>query len=248
VLIRKVVPFYTLRFIHKTVGTNMKKRILTLLFLGFFILGCSQNNESIYPNFIGQNLNTIENNSDWEILQKTFGDLNKDGFNDFALILESKDSILEKRCSDCKLLKNKPRIIVILLNQNNIEKAIIQNNNFIARGDEGGMLPHLKPELSIENGLLNIYYQFTRSNQSYIFEFDNSHMVIIKAESNGVHSASGNFENDKYDFKKGEIISETGNISQEKVETEIIKFDIKPKSLSEFGEMSEWEITKNKYL
>jgi uncharacterized ubiquitin-like protein YukD len=73
-------------------------------------------------------------------------------------------------------------------------------------------------------------------------------MVIVKAESNGVHSASGNFENDRYDFKKGEIISETGNISQEKVETEIIKFDIKPKSLSEFREMSEWEITENKYL
>ena len=226
----------------------MKKRILTLLFLGFFILGCSQNNESIYPNFIGQNINTIENNSDWKILEKSSGDLNKDGFNDFALILESKDSILEKRCLDCKLLKSKPRIIVILLNQNNIEKAIIQNNKFIARGDEGGMLPHLEPELSIENGLLNIYYQFTRSNQSYTFEFDNNKMVIIKAESNGVHSASGNFENDKFDFKKGEIISETGNISQEKVQTEIIKFDIKLKSLSEFGEMSEWEITENKYL
>ncbi|MEH1009424.1 hypothetical protein VDP25_16925 [Winogradskyella sp. ECml5-4] len=226
----------------------MKKRILTLLFLGFFILGCSQNNDSIYPNFIGQNLNTIENNSDWKILEKSSGDFNKDGFKDSALILESKDSILEKRCSDCKLLKNKPRIIVILLNQNNIEKAIIQNNKFIARGDEGGMLPHLEPKLSIENGLLNIYYQFTRSNQSYTFEFDNNQMVIIKAESNGVHSASGNFENDKYDFKKGEIISEIGNISEEKVETEIIKFDIKPKSLSEFEEISEWEITENKYL
>ncbi len=230
------------------VGTNMKKRILTLLFLGFFILGYSQNKESIYPNFIGQNLNTIENNSDWGILKKSSGDLNKDGFNDFALILESKDSILEKRCSDCKLLKNKPRIIVILLNQNNFDKVIIQNNKFIARGDEGGMLPLLEPELSIENGLLKIYYQYTRSNQSYTFEFDNNQMLIVKAESNGVHSASGNFENDRYDFKKGEIISETGNVSQEKVETEIIKFNVKPKSLSEFGEMSQWEIIEYKYL
>jgi hypothetical protein len=226
----------------------MRKRILTLLFLSFCVLGYSQYNESIYPNFIGQNLNTIENNSDWKMLQKSSGDLNKDGLNDFVLILESKDSILEKRCSDCKLLKNKPRIIVVLINQNSNEKAIIQNNKFIARGNEGGMLPYLEPELSIENGLLTIYYQFTRSNQSYTFEFNNNLMEIIKAESNGVHSASGNFENDKYDFKKGEIISEIGNISQEKVETEIIKFNIKPKSLSEFGEMSDWEIAENKYL
>ncbi|RSK41291.1 hypothetical protein [Mangrovimonas spongiae] len=226
----------------------MKKRILILFFLGFCILGCSQNKESIYPNFIGQNLNSIQNNSDWKVLKKSSGDLNKDGFNDFALILESKDSVLLKRCPDCKLLKNKPRIIVVLLNQNGTEKTIIQNNDFIALGDEGGMLPYLEPELSIEDGLLTIYYQFTRSNQSYTFEFDKNQMIIIKAESNGVHSASGNFENDKYEFKKGEIISETGNISQEKVKTEIIKFNIKPKSLSEFREMLEWKIAENKYL
>ncbi|CAH8281591.1 hypothetical protein EV196_104177 [Mariniflexile fucanivorans] len=226
----------------------MEQRILTLLFLCFCILGNSQNNESIYPNFIGQNLNTIENNSDWRILQKSSGDLNKDDLTDFALILESKDSILEKRRSDCKLLKNKPRIIIVMLNKNGYEETIIQNNKFIALGDEGGMLPYLEPELSIENGLLIIYYQFARSNQSYTFEFNNNQMVIIKAESNGVESATGNFENDKYDFKKGEIISETGNILEEKVSTEIIKFSIKPKTLSEFGEMSEWEIAENKYL
>jgi hypothetical protein len=73
----------------------------------------------------------------------------------------------------------------------------------------------LEPKLSIENGLLKIYYQFTRSNQSYTFEFNNNQMVIIHPESNGVESAIGNFENDKYYFKKGEIISETGNISNE---------------------------------
>ena len=226
----------------------MKKRILTSLFLAFCILGCSQNNKSIYPNFIGQNLDAIENNSNWKVLQKSSGDLNKDGINDFALILESKDSILEKKCSDCKVLKNKPRIIVVLLNQNSGEKVIIQNNKFIARGDEGGMLPYLEPELSIKNGLLTIYYQYTRSNQSYTFGYKNDRMEIKSAENNGVDSASGNFKNDKYDFKKGIITSEKGNISQEKVETEIIKIDIKPKSLSEFGEMSEWEIAENKYL
>ena len=226
----------------------MRKRILTLLFLAFCTLGRSQSNESIYPNFIGQNLKKVENNSNWKVLNKTSGDLNKDGYNDFALILESKDSLVEKRCSNCKLLKNKPRIIIVILNQNNHEKVIIQNNRFIARGDEGGMLPYLKPELAIQNGALKIYYQFTRSNQSYTFEFENNHMMITKAESNAVHSASGNYENDKYDFNKGEIISNTGNISQEKTEIKITKFDIKPKSLSEFEEMSEWEIIQYKYL
>ena len=207
-------------------------------------MGISQNKKSIYPNFSEQKLGEIENNSDWKVLQKSSGDLNKDGLNDFALILESNDSILEKRCSDCQLLKSKPRIIIVLISN----EKIIQNNKFIARGDEGGMLPYLEPELSIKNGFLTIYYQFTRGNQSYTFEYVNRKMLITKAESNGVHSASGDFENDKYDFKIGKIISETGNISEEKIKTKIIKFKIKRKSLSEMGEMSEWEIAEYKYL
>jgi len=226
----------------------MKIRILIVLFLSLHILGASQNKESYYPNFIGQHLDSVENNSKWDVLQKVSDDLNKDGHNDFALILQSKDSIPEKRCTACKLLKTKPRIIVVLLNQHDGEKVIIQNNKFIARSDEGGMLPNLGAELTIENGLMTIYYQYTRANQSYTFEFKNDQMEIISAESNGVHSASGNFENDNYDFKKGELISKTGNISQEKVNTKIIKIDIKPKTLSEFKKMYDWEIIENKFL
>ncbi len=218
----------------------MKKLVLLFLFLSFCILGYSQNTTSFYPNFIGQKLDKIENNEDWKVLQKSTGDLNRDGLNDFALILESKDSILEKRCANCKLLKTKPRIILILLNQNDSDKVIIQNNQFIARGDDGGMLTYLEPELFIENGLMTIYYQFTRFNQSYTFELIDDKMKIIIAESYGVHSASGNFVNDTYDFKKGELISETGNISQEEVKTEILKFNTEPKILSEFGEMFDW--------
>ena len=226
----------------------MQQRILTLLFLGIWILGNSQDTKSIYPNFIGQNLNSIENDTDWKILQKSSGDLNNDGLVDYAVILESKASIPMKKCSDCKLFKNKPRIILVILNQNGNESVIIQNNKFIALGDQGGMSPYLEPEISIINEFLYIYYQYTRSNQSYTFEFQNNQMVIVKAESNGVHAASGNFESDRYDFKKREIISETGNISQEKVQTEIIKFDVKPKSLSEFEEMYKWKITEYKNL
>ncbi|OIQ30769.1 MAG: hypothetical protein BM564_00740 [Bacteroidetes bacterium MedPE-SWsnd-G2] len=226
----------------------MKTQILTILFSVIYVLGYTQNNEHIYPNFIGQELKSIKANSGWKVLQKASGDLNTDGTTDFALILESRDSVFEKRCSDCKLLKNKPRIIVVLLSHNSTLKTTIQNNKFIARGDEGGMMPYLEPELSIENGLLNIYYQYTRSSQSYTFKFDASQMVIIKAESTGVHSATGSFESLKYDFRKGELIWELGHISQDKTETKISPFDIKPKSLSEFEEMYEWEIIDHKLL
>lgn len=226
----------------------MKKRILTILFLVFCVLGYSQNIEFNYPNFIGQSIESVKNNLEWEILQIATGDLNKDGFEDNSLILESKDSVFEKRCSDCFLLKNKARILLVLLNKNGEIKVTIQNNRFIARGDEGGMANYIEPELSIENQFLKIYYQYTRSNQSYTFGFKNNQMEIVFAETNGVESWSGNFESDKYDFLNNVITSEIGNISQDKVKTEIIKINIKPKTLSEFGEMYDWEIAENKYL
>jgi len=71
---------------------------------------------------------------------------------DYALILESKDSVFEKRCSSCYVLKNKPRIILVFFNQNGNQEVIIQNNRFIARGDEGGMEAYIEPELSVTDG------------------------------------------------------------------------------------------------
>lgn len=226
----------------------MKKRILTIILSITSVLVFSQNMEVNYPKFIGQYLIMIENNSQWKILKEANGDLNNDGLEDLTLILESKNSILEKRCLNCKIFKTKPRIILVFLNDGENQKTIIQNNTFIARGDEGGMLINIEPELSIKNGMLKIYYQYVRSNQSYTFEFINNQMKLVGAESNGVHSVSGDFESKKFDFIQQEIITTTGNISREGDKTEILKIDVKLKSLSEFDEMYEWEVTENKYL
>ncbi len=215
----------------------MKKRVSFFLLCIICFSVYSQNKKASIPEFIGLDFKSIENNTKWEILKKASGNLNKDSINDTALILE-------KRCTNCKTLKNKPRVILILIN----DKVSIQNNKFIARGDEGGMLPYLEPELSIENHLLIIHYQFTRSNQSYTFEFKEKGMVLLSAESNSVHSATGNIESNKFDFNKGVLITITGNISKEENKTEKINISKTPKHLSEFGEMSDWEVVKNKYL
>ena len=81
-----------------------------------------------------------------------------------------------------------------------------------------------------------------------VVKYFNDKMKIVYAESNYIHSASGDFENDKFDFSNQKIISETGNISFEKITTRVIEINVEPKSLSEFGEMYEWEVVKNKYL
>ena len=226
----------------------MKTRIFTIIILVISFVGFSQSKEFQYPEFIDQSVRNILGSQEWEVLTQTTGDLNKDGLNDKALILQSKDSIKEKRCESCYFLKSKPRIIIVALYKNDEYKIITQNNRFIARGDEGGMLPYLEPELSIKDGQLKIYYQFIRSNQSYTFEYKKGDFIIVSAESNGVHSASGNFENDKFDFFEKKITSTTGNISEKQDLIKIIKFNSKPKSLSKFNEMGSWEITENKFL
>lgn len=229
--------------------SNIKKLIFTVLFFLFSFYSFSQSTESSYPDFIGQSLHIIDRNYDWEILQKSSGDLNKDGIDDLALTLESKDSILEKRCSECSLQKNKARIIVVLVCEDGVSKVIIQNNHFIARANEGGIsTPYVAPKLSIENGLMIIDYEYTRSNQSYTFELREREMVIVKANSNGVHAALGDFEHSIFDFTKRMVTSETGNLSSEKTEITKQKIEVKSKSLSEFGFMFDWEVVKDKYL
>jgi len=224
------------------------KNLVSFLFLVSSFLLNAQESQYVLPNFLGKNLQSIENNLGWKTIQKAIGDLNKDGFEDFALILESADSIFEKRCNDCKILKNKARIILVLFNKNDSLIVAIQNNKFIARSNEGGMLPYLEPELKIENGKLIIYYQYTRSNQSYTFEWKSNQLLITSAESNDIHATTGNYKFDSFDFKKDEIITRIGNISEEDEKTNILKFSAKPKSLSEFGYMYDWKIIENKFL
>jgi len=227
----------------------MKPFSITFLFIlcSFFV--SAQINIDVYPNFIGQPLSSIECNTEWHIVRKANGDINKDKLFDIVLILESRDSVLYQSCSDSYMQKNKPRIILVLFHQNGLEKTVFQNNQMIALGDEGGMLPFLEaPDITIEKGLLTIYYQYTRSNQSYTFEYKKKNLYLLKASNFGVESVSGDYEDNLYNFKKGEIQVETGNISTDVKKTEIIKFNMKPKSLSDFGKMYDWEIVKGKSL
>lgn len=226
---------------------NMKYQVFYLLLI-ITLFSYGQKENSIYPNFIGKSFSEITKDSDWNILKEASGDLNNDKLDDIVMVLESKDSIPEKRCNYCKLLKNKPRIILVLLNTKGTQRVIIQNNKFIARGDEGGMSTYIEPEISIEKNLLTIYYQFTRTNQSYTFEFNNNKMFIAKGKGIGVHSASGDFESHVVDFKTKNITIETGNISEEYSKMKEIKLTAEPKCLSEFKKMYDWEVEKNIYL
>ncbi|CAL2081888.1 conserved hypothetical protein [Tenacibaculum sp. 190524A05c] len=226
--------------------TMKKKILLQITFILSGIVTYSQTN-SIYPDFTKHSLNKVIKDENWKILIKAEGSLNKNKQKDVVLVLESKDSLIEQRIGE-RARKNLPRILVVFLD----DKIIVQNNTFIARGDEGGMLLNLKPEISIDKNELTIYYQYTRGNQSYTFNMVKNNLCLIKAQSHDVHSSSGDTEGMFYDFKKKSLTITKGNISSasEKDEKEIYTIELKNglKKLSEFTEMYKWEVLKGRYL
>lgn len=221
--------------------------LISIFFISNLIFSQDYNN---YPSFKNSSLNEIKENSDWKILQEAKGDLNFDGREDIAVILESKDSIYEKKCEDCYRLKDKPRIIIVLLNENDEYRAISQNNEFIARGGDGVMITYLEPEISIENNKLKIYYQFTRANCTYIFEHNKGSIEIEHFKSVGVESATGNYREHIVDFDKNIVTIKKGHISTDPENDEVrtIPFNKKPKVLEELGRMNSWEIVSDVYL
>ncbi len=114
------------------------------------------------------------------------------------------------------------------------------------------MLPYLTPEISFDKNELIIYYQYIRSNQSYTFKMVKNNLCLIKAQSHGIHSASGDTEGKIYDFNKKTLIVTKGNISSASEDDEKKTYTIELKNglkkISEFTEMYEWEVLKNRYL
>lgn len=223
------------------------KRIGFSIFVYLLIQNCFAQQ---LPELIDKNLSAVNLiSNDWKTLTQVKGDLNYDGFDDMCVILESRDSLPENRFGNSVEL-NKPRIILVLLYRDGDFVVISQNNDFIARANEGGMANYIEPGITISEGILNIDYEFVRSSITYNFEYSNGDMVIKGAKSVGIHAGTGDFEINHYDFDKRQLKTVKGNVGDEEDSdlTEVFDFYKEPKSLMQFKSMFSWEILENKYL
>lgn len=203
---------------------------LLLLLLFHFSLVFSQ--DSDFPSFLNSKYSTIINDTNFTTTSKEFGDLNKDGLNDAAIILEPKhldDSI------------SHDRILLIFLYKNNDTIAVEQNNTFLPKEDEGEMLTHIYPTIDIQKNQLAISINYLRGYVSYTFEFFKNDFNLVYAETSGIMSATGDYTNEHFDFKKLRIKTVTGNIDGNKVRSQIsfIK-NQKLKKLSDLKETYDW--------
>jgi hypothetical protein len=118
------------------------------------------------------------------VFDKIYGDLNKDGFDDCALIIKGTDTnkYLEN------LDRNRRGIIVLFYKKGQYELAMKDWDCFSSENEDGGV--YYPPELFIEikKGNLNIHYGHGRYGYwNYAFRFQNEDFELIGYDQSENH-------------------------------------------------------------
>ena len=122
------------------------------------------------------------------IFDKTFGDLNKDGNEDFVLIIKgtNKDNFVENQFNE-KVDRNRRGIIILFKKNDHYEVAIKNYDCFASENEDGGV--YFSPEMSIEISKGNLYVHYSHGRYGYwqyTFRYQNSDFELIGYdESNG---------------------------------------------------------------
>lgn len=119
------------------------------------------------------------------IFDTIYGDLNKDGSEDCALVIKGTDKSKVIKDDYRGQLDRNRRGIIVLFNKNNSYELAVKNYDcFSSENEDGGV--YFAPELSveIEKGKLNIHYGHGRYGYwSYTFRFQNNDFELIGYDS-----------------------------------------------------------------
>jgi hypothetical protein len=194
--------------------------------------------------------------SGWTILDSAYGDLNKDGIKDAAIVIQHKDSIsLVNSLGDTVLTQ--PRILLVLFKKSSDKsfQLVEQSNSFILKHDNSAMDDPYQ-ELAINNGILeitfNLFYNMGSwyvTNAVYKFRYQKSQFVLIGADNSSFHRATHDFEDYSYNFltKKRALTKGNDNKATEKTTWKSLNIS-EFKTLKTFHEPFTWEVEKDMYL
>ncbi|MBS7232881.1 hypothetical protein KHA90_17820 [Flavobacterium psychroterrae] len=186
------------------------------------------------------------------IFEKIFGDLNKDGLEDCALIIKGTNkSKIVKDESRGELDRNR-RGIIVLLNKNNGYELVTKNYEcFSSENEEGGN--YFAPELVVEiiKGKLFIHYAHGRYGYwRYMFRLQNSDFELIGYDSSSNNGPTILRETSINFLTRKKIVSENTNPDIdneneifEKTESKISK--TKLLKLSEIVDFDEIEVSED---
>ena len=147
----------------------------------------------------------------WVLLDSAIGDLNKDGTQDMAFVLESKDSVTDYRYDGetiCPLIiKAKVRVLALAFwdSATDSYRLALQENDFILRSDEGGCLGDPWNGLKIESGSLYMLFWGDcnyKWNLNYQFRYRSAEWQLIGATNLNYNHGIGGDEW-SYNFLSG---------------------------------------------
>ncbi len=220
------------------------KQFLILLIL---LTSCKENidksEESIYPDF--QYPESKEISKDWKVLVSVWGELNNDSKQDLVVIYESKHNLKQIRYSyDTVFLP--ARSIVVYVSKNGSLKKIVQNNDFIARYNEGDLsLDSLHPKLILENKHLTISYRYTRAETSYTFGYEQDSLRIQYVKTCGFNMIANKYLCSDYDFTSFRAIVREGTYEKVRIKADTIIIQPRyQKPINDFKELYETRLAK----
>lgn len=159
------------------------KILLTLIIIIIHLDAFSQELET-FPTIISRTTSITDFvPSGWTILSKVKNDFNKDSLEDYALILQSKDSIIDSISN--YYFSSRILVVVFQKADKSFEKSV-QANNFFGFGNWGVQSSDPFDKMSVDKGRLKISFLTggsTRAYLSYFFLFKDNDWILSRYDS-----------------------------------------------------------------
>jgi hypothetical protein len=216
------------------------KKVAFLTILFWVVLAKAQN-ESKYP-CLPKSAKRIQDlvPKDWKILSQTSGDLNGDGYEDFAFAVQRllPESIEYDDGNAIQGFQTHPRILGIYFGKRNRRfKKVLQSNSFIINRNTPKMDEPFQGVQILENGILQIDFQIwlcrdcsSWSSHEYQFKHQNKAFELIAYTEGISERVSGDEVDHTIDFQRRtlKIIKTTVIENDEReYEEELKNFELK---------------------
>lgn len=175
----------------------------------------------------------------WKLLAKAMGDLNKDGLEDAAIVIENTDpanSIKNEEGLGAKELNTNPRHLLILFQEKGGYVLKLTNKKFIPT-EHDAEAPCLSDPFSagedfvIKKQVLHIKFgnwsscgSWSAGSFTYKFRFQESNFILIGYDEFSIHRAGGDIYEKSINFlTKKQIVTTGGNEFDQKLNHPVSK-------------------------
>lgn len=203
----------------------------------------------------------------WMVLDSAYGDLNKDGIKDAAIVIQHKDSVLLVDSLEDTVL-TQPRILLLFFKKaaDNSYELVEQSNSFILKHESvmpDDDLRQWRPimddpyqDIAIANSVLKVSFRIFYSMGSwnvtgveYKFRYQQGGFALIGADYSSYHRGTMDSEDYTFNFLTKKKTVAKGNLGKSGTRQSWKPLAIPAlKTLKTFSEPFSWEVEPDFYL